>query len=109
MLFQTEVLESQIIANLMPCPKATAHVLHIMPYTVPVARKFIIPLFFSLLMNTRKTMLPLKHKQREGSAGMKIRIAERDQKILESQEYIQVSSLYMDSRKPFSDHFTKIR
>ncbi len=35
-------------------------------------------------------MLPLKHKQREGSAGMKIRIAERDQKILESQEYIQV-------------------
>ena len=44
-----------------------------------------------LPINPMAAVLPHGHtKQREGSAGLTIRIAEKDQRILESQEYIQV-------------------
>jgi hypothetical protein len=36
---------------------------------------------------------PLQPKHREGSTGVRIKLAEKDQRILESQEYIQVRKL----------------
>ena len=44
-------------------------------------------------VNICRVAPPLQPKHREGSTGVRIKLAEKDQRILESQEYIQVRKL----------------
>ena len=47
----------------------------------------------SIMTKPCRVAPPLQPKHREGSTGVRIKLAEKDQRILESQEYIQVRKL----------------
>ena len=44
---------------------------------------------------------PLQPKDREGTTGVRLKLAEKDQRILESQEYIQVHQLLPNEVRRF--------